>query len=409
MKNELYKLTEKIAGEILAKFSSLEFQTTLKELQDVTDTGTFEIVISTDDIDRHGEIVDQKGIDFSNYMTNPVVLWGHNHNQIPVGITDEIYTRTVGAQNQTVAKGRFAAHAFAQELRKLYDDGMLNTSSIGFIPKEYNGNTITKSELLEWSFVSIPANPYALALGKAGYNIAELLAKGVIFEDVKHGDDVVTTPETETPAEVVPPVEETPAETAPDAVVEPVIETPAEEVEEEKSLEEVEEKGEIADTVAESEMRQKKWERFQVIDKLYWAFCEVYFDEETAVEDFDTLVAEFIALLAGTETEGRLVINNEMAELKVKHVDMVMQKAGRVLSSKNKTRITDAILALEEVLAADSQDEEKQTQPDRIKNAEVQAVEDFLTLRKALQQIAGIMTDTLHEAKKDASKYIEVR
>ena len=195
----------------------------------------------------------------------------------------------------------------------------------------------------------------------------------------------------------------------PDAVDEPVVETPAEDVEEEKALEEVEEKGEIADTVAESEMRQKKWERFQAIDKLYWAFCEVYFDEETAVEDFDTLVAEFVALLSGTETEGRLVINNEMAELKVKHVDMIMQKAGRVLSSKNKTRITDAILALEEVLAADSQDEEKQTQPDRIKNAEVQAVEDFLTLRKALQQIAGIMTDTLHEAKKDASKYIEVR
>ena len=79
------KLTDQIAKDMLAKFASPEFQTFIKSVNDATDTGTFEMVISTDNIDRHGEIVDQKGIDFTNYMTNPVVLWGHNHNQMNRG------------------------------------------------------------------------------------------------------------------------------------------------------------------------------------------------------------------------------------------------------------------------------------------------------------------------------------
>lgn len=400
MKNEgILKLTEKVAGDMLAKFSSLEFQNTLKAIKEVGDTGTFEIVISTDDIDRHGEIVDQKGIDFTAYMKNPVVLWGHNHNQIPVGVTDEIYTRNLGAQTQTIAKGRFAAHEFAQTLRALYDAKMLNTSSIGFIPKEYNGSTITKSELLEWSFVSIPANPYALALGKSGFNVEELISKGVFLAEIKHGDDIETPVEDETEKITVDNSEEnsnTPQE-----------ETPVEPVKEEEVVEipKEEEKGMISDEIAENDMHKIKWEKFAVLDKLYWAFCDVYFDEETPVEEFDTLVSEFISLLTGATTEGRLIVQRDLAELKAKHA--VTVKAGRVLSGANKQKITDAILALEEVLAADSTEEGKQAPMACEKNVEIEAIEDFLKLRKAMQQIATEFRNVLHDAKKGASKYIE--
>lgn len=414
MKNEsVLKLTEKIASDMLAKFSSDDFQTTLKSLKEVSDTGTFEMVISTDDVDRHGEIVDQKGIDFSAYMKNPVVLWGHNHNQIPVGITDEIYTRTVGNQIQTVAKGRFASHEFAQTLRALFDAGMLKTSSIGFIPKEYQGNTITKSELLEWSFVSIPANPYALALGKSGFNVEELISKGVFLADVKNGDDIETpvdNPE-EVPAEEEPKAEdlekieeeETPEEAVEETPAEetPKEEEPTPEPEEQKSIE----KGAIADEIEESDMRKAKYEKFQQMDRLYWAFCEVYFDEETPVEEYDTLVSEFVGLLTGATTEGRLIISNSLEELKAKHIETV--KAGRVLSSKNRTKISDAILALEDVLSADSSEEGKKVQPERIKNSEIEAIEDFLNFRKTMQQVAGLLGEALYEAKKDASKYID--
>lgn len=403
MKNEsVLKLTEKIASDMLAKFSSDDFQTTLKSLKEVSDTGTFEMVISTDDVDRHGEIVDQKGIDFSAYMKNPVVLWGHNHNQIPVGITDEIYTRTVGTQIQTIAKGRFASHEFAQTLRALFDAGMLKTSSIGFIPKEYQGNTITKSELLEWSFVSIPANPYALALGKSGFNVEELIAKGVFLSEVKEGDEIETpvdNPEEEPKAEDLEKIEE---ETPEEVPVEetPKEEEPTPEPEEEKSLE----KGALSDTVEDQEMRKAKYEKFQLMDRLYWAFCEVYFDEETPVEEYDNLVSEFVSLLTGATTEGRLIMERDVAELKAKHLETV--KAGRVLSSKNRAKISDAILALEEVLAADESEDGKKSQPERVKNSEIEAIEDFLNFRKTMQQVAGLLGEALYEAKKDASKYI---
>lgn len=403
------KLTDQIAKDMLAKFASPEFQTFIKSVNDATDTGTFEIVISTDNIDRHGEIVDQKGIDFTNYMTNPVVLWGHNHNQIPVGVTDEIYTRVVGSQVQTVAKGRFAPHEFAQTLRQLFDAGMLKTSSIGFIPLEYNGNVITKSELLEWSFVSIPANPYALALGKSGFNVAELVAKGVVIEETKTGDDI-NNDEIEKPDDA----EITPADEKP---VDEVVETDTTEtIDDTASVQEneTEEKGAIADTVAEQDMRKLKWDKFAQLDKLYWAFCDVYFDDETPVEDFETLKAEFVALLGGaTQPESRLVAERDFDEVKSKHVHTV--KAGRVLSSTNRDKIVGAISALEEVLsiadASETTDAKAIDDTDGVlgKNADVEAVQDFLTLRKGVQSLAGVLNDVLKTSKQNAEKYTDVR
>ena len=404
------KLTDQIAKDMLAKFASPEFQTFIKSVNDATDTGTFEMVISTDNIDRHGEIVDQKGIDFTNYMTNPVVLWGHNHNQIPVGVTDEIYTRVVGSQVQTVAKGRFAPHEFAQTLRQLFDAGMLKTSSIGFIPLEHNGNVITKSELLEWSFVSIPANPYALALGKSGFNVAELVAKGVVIEETKTGDDI-NNDEIEKPDDAeITPAEEKPVEepTQPETVETPVDDTAS--VQET----ETEEKGAIADTVAEQDMRKLKWEKFAQLDKLYWAFCDVYFDDETPVEDFETLKAEFVALLGGaTQPESRLVAERDFDEVKSKHVRTV--KAGRVLSTANRDKIVGAISALEEVLsiadASETTDAKAIDDTDGVlgKNADVEAVQDFLTLRKGVQSLAGVLNDVLKTSKQNAEKYTDVR
>lgn len=403
------KLTEQIANEMSAKFASSDFQNLIKSMKGLTDTGTFEMVISTDNIDRHGEIVDQKGIDFTNYMTNPVVLWGHNHNQIPVGVTDEIYTRVVGSQVQTVAKGRFAPHEFAQTLRQLFDAGMLKTSSIGFIPLEYNGNVITKSELLEWSFVSIPANPYALALGKSGFNVAELVAKGVVIEETKTGDDI-NNDEIEKPDDA----EITPAEEKP---VDEVVETDTTEtVDDTASVQETEteEKGAIADTVAEQDMRKLKWDKFAQLDKLYWAFCDVYFDDETPVEDFETLKAEFVALLGGaTQPESRLVAERDFDEVKSKHVHTV--KAGRVLSSANRDKIVGAISALEEVLSiadtSETTDEKAIDDTDGVlgKNADVEAVQDFLTLRKGVQSLAGVLNDVLKTSKQNAEKYTDVR
>ena len=43
-------------------------------------------------------------------------------------------------------------------------EGIINTVSVGFLPLERDGNTFTKQELLEISFVNVPANPEAIGL-----------------------------------------------------------------------------------------------------------------------------------------------------------------------------------------------------------------------------------------------------
>lgn len=188
-----------MAKSLNAYFASDAFKEQFKALKENTaDTGTFRMCISTDQVDRHGEVVNQDGWITDNYMKNAVVLWGHDSYSIPVGITDKLSIQIENGVKSMIAEGRFASHEFAQTLRGLYEEGMLNASSVGFIPLEYDGNCITKAELLEWSFVSIPANPFALSA--RGYDVNALIAKGVIKDaavEVKEGEEVVTPKEGE--------------------------------------------------------------------------------------------------------------------------------------------------------------------------------------------------------------------
>lgn len=157
----LKKFSEKIKGEIVKALESRkEFLANIKE---AGDSGKFEVVASSESVDRQGEIVVQEGIDIKNYMNNPVILFGHDYWSLPIGKATEI----VRQAGKTVVRGVFAsaeANPLAQQVRKLYEEGILKAVSIGFIPLEYNGNQITKSELLELSFVPVPANPEALSV-----------------------------------------------------------------------------------------------------------------------------------------------------------------------------------------------------------------------------------------------------
>ena len=43
--------------------------------------GSFIAVASTNSVDRHGEIVDNNGWDLKSFKKNPVILWGHDHDE----------------------------------------------------------------------------------------------------------------------------------------------------------------------------------------------------------------------------------------------------------------------------------------------------------------------------------------
>lgn len=168
-----------LAEQIVAKFASPEVRELISQTKSASDedTGTFEVVITTENLDRYQEVIKLDGWDDERYLANPVVLWGHDHNLL-IGMTTSLEVR----DGMKIAKGKFAPTDFAQEKRRLYDLGFLRATSVGFIEKEREGNLITKAELLEFSFVSVPANPYALSLAvQKGLSVNELVTKGIMF------------------------------------------------------------------------------------------------------------------------------------------------------------------------------------------------------------------------------------
>lgn len=204
------KSLQQVTNEALEKFSKYIETPAVKEFIENTkaaaDTGEFEIVITTEDVDRMGEVIKLDGWELDKYLMNPVVLWGHNSYDLPIGITTSLEKR----DGKIIAKGKFAseeANPFAQQVRQLYDLGIQRASSVGFIEKERTGNVIVKAELIEWSFVSVPANPMALStLVKSNISVNEMVTKGLISVKEEAPADATVTEKPEAPKEdPVPP------------------------------------------------------------------------------------------------------------------------------------------------------------------------------------------------------------
>lgn len=182
MNDAIKKLSEAIANEVSEALTTEETQKAIERTKAASDSGTFEVIISSNSVDRSGEVIDQSGMSIERFMQNPVVLFGHDHFSLPIGVADEI----VQQDSKTIARGRFApeeANPFAQQVRHLYDAGIVRATSVGVIVHETEGNIITKSELIEFSFVNVPANPDALSLERAkslGLNVEMLAIKGLL-------------------------------------------------------------------------------------------------------------------------------------------------------------------------------------------------------------------------------------
>lgn len=125
------------------------------------------IIISTSTIDREGDVLVPEGARLENYLKNPVVLFGHDHHELPVGAATSI----------TVEPGRGLRAAWrwlegderAGRVRNAWDQRALGATSVGFSPIRYEpreddgyGLRYTEWELLEFSIVNVPANPEAV-------------------------------------------------------------------------------------------------------------------------------------------------------------------------------------------------------------------------------------------------------
>jgi len=192
MNEALKKITGDIKLELDTYIASAETRAAIEATEKAADTdaGTFEVVITTENLDRYNEVIKLDGWELEHYRNNPIVLWGHDHKQLPIGVATSVEVR----DGKMIAKGKFALHEFAQTVRQLYDAGVMRATSVGFIEKEREGNLITKAELIEFSFVSVPANPYALStMVKSGIHINEMVTKGFIIVKEEGGDSPEST------------------------------------------------------------------------------------------------------------------------------------------------------------------------------------------------------------------------
>ncbi len=315
------KFTDEVKTKLQAYFESDEFRSFAAKTKAATDAGSFEVVISTADIDRQGETIDQNGWDTDQYAKNPVVLWAHDYFSLPIGIAEEI--RHDG--DKLIAKGRFApaeANPFAQQVRQLYDLKIVRATSVGFIVREMDGKKITKAELLEFSFVPVPANPFALSLSQARHlDLAMIAAKGLAIETKAEGDPCTMEdgaegeyhPNPEGVMVCMPkPEEKAEGDTcALEDGSEGVIDAEGNCVAKPQET-----KGEIAEQVTAEGQRKQKWARLNRVWDIFDAFIGVYLDEKTPVEDFDKLLDEAISLMRQPSPETKGVIADALKDEK---------------------------------------------------------------------------------------------
>lgn len=133
-----------------------------------------EVVITTDQEDRDKDIVEPKGIGLAAYNKNPVVLFQHSA-AMPVARTVKLDVYG----DRLIARAKFVRTGVSQKADEVYgliQDGIINAASIGFLPKvweprnrdaPWGGQLFKETELLEWSFVSIPSNSGALIIGRS--------------------------------------------------------------------------------------------------------------------------------------------------------------------------------------------------------------------------------------------------
>ena len=140
------------------------------------DGDMYRVTIAANEKVRQPPEIEFGGLSTENYSRNPVVMWAHDavgrspSGGLPIGRTLSLNKTSDG---RIVADFEFLSDdPFAQRVRNAWDKGFLRAASISWIPLEslpVSGGTWrdSRSDLREWSLVSIPADPEALRGGSS--------------------------------------------------------------------------------------------------------------------------------------------------------------------------------------------------------------------------------------------------
>ncbi len=176
----------------------------LMELRDLSvERRSFTITVSTSDVDRFGDVVVQEKLDTENFDKNPVILWSHQMQNLPIGRCEQHWTEKDGSVTKTRMRIKMADHEFAAQVFDLVRDGFLKSASIGFLPREteeipqdkdrkhelfHTPTKFLESELIETSLCNVPANASCLTAMKSMVENGRLPAYAINGLDLPDDD-----------------------------------------------------------------------------------------------------------------------------------------------------------------------------------------------------------------------------
>lgn len=150
-------------------------------------------VMSTETVDRHGDIIDQDSWILDYFESNPAFFFNHESYRFPLGKWVRVWKE---ADPENEGKMRLVGEA---EFRVKYEDaarafdhvveGDMNMVSVGFIPHrvDYDEHRdafiLYDCELLECSLVGIGSNRFALAKEDEERSAREIVLEGISVLD----------------------------------------------------------------------------------------------------------------------------------------------------------------------------------------------------------------------------------
>jgi len=156
---------------------------------------TFKFIITTNNVDRYGDIVEPSGMDATDYEKNNVVLFNHLSSGVELPIANSLSLEQTDDKTGIMSVAKFhGVTELSRNVRDLLKIRSLRATSIGFMPSEWENmptekgswcepRRYTKWSMLEYSVVNIPANPHAL------------ITNGFISDVRKYMEDGIFTPE----------------------------------------------------------------------------------------------------------------------------------------------------------------------------------------------------------------------
>lgn len=406
----------------------------LKAICEKSADGVLRIVASDETIDRSGESIPFESWDLSKIADRGVkLLIDHDYS---VGSVVGKSSVVKDDKRKAIILENPVFHTITQaarELKEMVDGGWIDEVSVGFLRHE-DQKGVARNELMEVSFVAVPANPSARTLSMKSVNEAEAKAIEDFVKDV--GEDAEEPADAEDPAEGDACTMEDGAEgmMGTDDEGKLVCMIPKKE-----KAAEVQQKGIIDDALsADGETRKLKYPYLDAICYKWWAFTAAYMLATTKVEDLPAMVADFSAQIAAIaagaapaepvldepammamkafmERKGYAVEKSEQVVITGTPAEPVesVEKAGRVLSKKNRGIISTAkdalasgIVALEELLKATESAEEDTSEGDEetkkakpAPSREDKSYQAFIELRKVMRAVNTGISDALKDAK----------